>query len=428
MKEEFLHYVWRFQLFQKPLITTSGERIALIFPGEPNPHSGPDFFNARLKIGQTLWAGNVEIHLRSSDWYRHGHEKDEAYSNVILHIVETFDKKVFRASGEEVPTAEMRFHPLHLKNFELLSGSLVHLPCRDRLHEIGPIQRSFWINRLLVERFEDRSQQIRQLLASNQQHWEEAFFQRMARGFGSKVNADSFERLARSLPWTLVQKYRDHLFQLEALFFGQGGFLTGRQPDTYFSGLRREYLYLARKHSLRPLLSLNWKWMRMRPGNFPSLRIAQFAALIHQNKPLFSLLIGSSLPPVEEVFRAVEPSSYWFDHFRPGQKAEASKKTLSSEFIQRLIINAISPFRFAYGREKSDFGFTQSSMELLEQCGAEENSITRLWRNAGISMANAAESQALLQLFTKYCQSRRCLNCSWGDRLIRSEIKPKGNS
>ncbi len=295
MKEEVLHYVWRTRRFDfQNLITTEGEAVEIIAPGTHNTHAGPDFFDARVRIGGTLWAGNVEMHLVASEWETHRHGEDRAYDNVVLHVVWEEDLPVLRSNGERIPCIELkkRIPAALIKTYRELLHNEHWIPCQHHFHRVPDITRQVWLDRLMVERLEAKTAFIAESLERTQQHWEETFYQILARNFGLKVNAEPFEALARSLPLNLLSKHKNNLLQLEALLFGQAGLLEGVFEDDYPQRLQKEYAFLQHKYSLQPIAGSSWKFLRMRPANFPSLRIAQFATLIHQSAHLFSKIYG----------------------------------------------------------------------------------------------------------------------------------------
>ncbi|HQS50967.1 MAG TPA: DUF2851 family protein, partial [Daejeonella sp.] len=297
LNEDLLHYIWKFRLYHlSDLKSTSGESLDIIRPGHHNQHAGPDFSNAKIRIGDTLWAGNVEIHIRSSDWYRHQHQFDKAYDNVILHVVAYHDQEIFRADGTEIAVLEIgNLIPEEIaQNYEDLMAGLNWIPCERKIKQVDKFFINTCLTRVLIERLEEKSELIDALLIEVKGSWNDAFYISLARNFGFKTNALPFEMLARSLPQSLLARYKDRSFQIEALIFGQAGFLDNKLKDPYPQLLRKEYLFLRKKHGLRPIDKYLWKYMRLRPRNFPSVRLAQFAALIIRSNHLFSKIIDEN--------------------------------------------------------------------------------------------------------------------------------------
>ncbi|MCB0653536.1 MAG: DUF2851 family protein [Saprospiraceae bacterium] len=422
MKEEFLHYLWRLRRFDlKEMKTTEGESISIISTGILNHDGGPDFMDARIRIGDTLWAGNVEIHINASDWSLHSHQKNRAYDNVILHVVYEEDRPVFHPTGERIPCLELRrrIKPRVFKMYEKLMSSEKWIPCQFHFHEAPEITRKLWLDRLMVERLENRYETIAAILESNKNNWEETFYQCLAHGFGLKVNTEPFEQLARNLPLLTLSKHRSQLFQIEALLFGQAGFLGFDFAEDYPNKLKKEYSFLKEKYDLTPMSSASWKFLRMRPANFPSIRIAQLAMLIFQTTHLFSKIMAAS--KVEEIENAltVYTSSYWESHYVFDKPTEMKRrKGLGKPAIQLIIINIIAPLLFLYGKQKADEKYKEKAFKLLEQIKPEQNKIIRQWQELGMKPESAYQTQALLQLKNKYCDAKRCADCAIGNAIF----------
>jgi len=422
MKEDLLHFVWRtkrFDLFA--LKTTEGEPIQIQSFGEHNTHSGPDFFNAKIKIGDTLWAGNVEMHLNSSDWNKHHHSNDRAYDNVILHVVLEEDEPIFRKSGERIPALELkkRISEKLSKTYLKLLHNEYWIPCQHHFFEVSEMKRNIWLDRLLVERLESKTNLIHQQLQQNKQHWEETFYQFLARNFGVKVNNDAFEQLARATPLIYISKHKNDLFQIEAMLFGQAGMLEEEFEDDYPNRLKKEYHFLKTKYKLEPIDKVNWKFMRLRPANFPTIRIAQFAQLIFQSAHLFSkILEAENVEALEKLFK-IEPSDYWKTHYTFDNDSEEKPKRLGKTAIHLFIINTIAPFLFVYGTQKAETAFQDKALSLLESLKPEKNSIINGWKDLGVMPESAAQTQALLQLKNEYCNQKRCLECSVGAVILK---------
>ena len=422
MDEYFLQYLWKHRLVEpRSLKTTDGHTIEVISTGEQNTDSGPDFINARLKIDNILWCGNVEVHFNSSDWNKHGHFKDKAYDNVILQIVVNADAKVKSTSGQEVTTAKLEPALRFYENYQSLlnSGTPESPACANQLGLVDPFTRLSWLNALLLERLERKALQIEEHLAQNKNNWEETFYHKLSRSFGSQINAAPFEMLAKSLPITVIAKHKSNLKQIEALFFGQAGLLDEEQGDEYYLALRKEYLYLQHKFALVPIEKHLWKFLRLRPCNFPTVRIAQFAKLVHQSSALFSKIIASNDIDILGMWFDTTASTYWDTHYTFGKESKTTAKQLGDQAIESILINTAIPFMFVYGKAKQNDDLVNKALEFLEKLPAENNHITEKWKIAGIDSTNSAESQALIQLDSEYCRRSRCLNCRIGSKIIR---------
>ncbi|PHN03056.1 DUF2851 family protein [Flavilitoribacter nigricans] len=423
MQEDLLHFAWRLKRFDlSELHTTDGEPIEILHFGEANRHAGPDFLNARIRIGKTLWAGNVEMHLKASDWELHHHGADRNYDNVILHVVLEEDQLISRSSGEKIPCLELKKRiPNRVSRiYKSLLNNEYWIPCQHQFFHVNPAVKQFWLDRLLVERLEAKTDQMVDLLEQNQYDWELAFYQLLARNFGMRVNAEPFEQLARSLPLHLLQQYKDRLFRLEALLFGQAGMLEEELNDAYPRKLQQEYRFLRHKHQLQPIAGHQWKFLRMRPANFPTIRIAQLAMLLHQSAHLFSkMLAARDVKEIEHMF-ALKISNYWRDHYTFDKASRSRQKTLGKTAIHLLIINTIAPLLFLYGNWKKEEKFKDRALHLLEALPPEKNHIIEQWKTLGMSVDSAYASQALLQLKHRYCEKKNCLNCAIGNALLKA--------
>ncbi|MFO7842443.1 MAG: DUF2851 family protein [Bacteroidales bacterium] len=421
MKEDFLHYLWKYKLFSTTnLRTQTNEKVEIIHPGIHNNDSGPDFFNAKIKIGETTWAGNVEIHLKSSDWYHHQHHNDKAYDNVILQVVYQHDKDVFLSNNSLVPTMEIQFDDILLKNYEKLIRSESWIACEKDLHTVDDFLIKKWMEALMIERLEDKALRIRQELKQTQNNWEETFYRHLAKNFGFKLNGEPFELLARSLPLKVVAKHKNNLMQIEALLFGQAGFLNEETGDDYYLKLKSEYQFLQHKFNLKPIEKHLWKFLRSRPGNFPTVRLAQFAALIFQSKSLFSKIMETQdVEKVKQMLQA-KPSEYWDTHYHLNKQSVKKTKPLGQSAIQILFINTVVPFLFVYGKHKGSDDLSERALNLLSMIKPEKNSIISQWKRLGLKPENAFESQALIQLKNNYCTFKKCLHCSIGNFIIKN--------
>ncbi len=423
MPESFLHFLWRWRRFDAHnLLTTAGQSLEILHPGEHNTHAGPDFFNARIRIGDTLWAGNVEMHLQASEWLAHRHQEDPAYDNVVLHVVLEEDRPIQRRSvGSVLPCLVLqgRIPPLLLATYQRLEHERAWIPCEGFFAATPDIIRLNWLDRVLVERLEQKTAAIADLLVTTGNHWEVAFYQLLARNFGLKVNTEPFEALARSLPLPILAKHKNNPLQVEALLFGQAGLLSGIFAEAYPQILAREYRHLAHKYGLTPLTASQWKFLRLRPANFPTIRLAQFAALVHQSAHLFSQTLETdSLRSLENLF-AVQPADYWLTHYQFDKVSHPRSKLLGRDFTHLLIINTIVPFLFHYGHTKGNADFQNRALRLLEELPAEENAVLEAWAALGMPARHAYQSQALLHLKTRYCDAKRCLECGVGNFILK---------
>lgn len=423
MKEEFLHFIWKHRLYQtRQQKTIGGESVEILQPGIHNLHAGPDFSEARIRIGDTLWVGSVEIHQRSSDWNRHGHHEDPAYNNVILHVVAEHDGTVKNALDAELPTLVLEWADTIEKNYQELTESKDWVACASRLFRIDPFRVKFFLNSVMIERLKEKTEVVDELLQGTNGDWGETFYRMLARGFGFKENAQPFEMVARSLPQKVLAHHHDSLMQTEALLFGQAG-LLGEElfADNYYLQLRKEYRFLAGKYSLRPIEGHLWKFMRMRPVNFPTIRLAQFARLIYNSQGLLGkLLEAKNMDEIRGWFQVVA-SRYWDTHYHFNRESPRRKKKLGEQALRLLVINVIVPFYFLYGEHQNKLYLKNRALQLLEDLPAEDNMVIRKWTVSGIEADNALESQALLHLKSRYCELKRCLSCGIGHKIILHE-------
>lgn len=421
--EELLHYVWKHKIHPlEPLLTTDGRRVEVIDAGLRNPHAGPDFFNAKLRIGDTVWVGNVELHSLSSDWIRHGHQLDEAYNNVILHVVEKADMEVSCANGRPVPQLLLPIPAQVSERYNELLLTDRFPPCYRVVPRLSTLTIHSWLSALQVERLEQKTQAIGQRLKQTDNHWEDVFFITLARNFGFGVNGDAFEWWASHLPFRAVDKHRDNLFQVEALFLGTAGLLEEQldHPDAYYEKLQQEFAYLRHKFELPHSTPCPpWRLLRLRPGNFPHLRLAQLASLYHREQALFSRTMeAATLDEVRQLFR-VNPSPYWEEHYRFATTSPRISKQLSMSSLNLIIINTVVPFLYAYGLHKGNEQLCDRAALYLESLKPEANYVTRMWQAAGLSAQHAADSQALVQLQLNYCDKKECLRCRFGYEYLR---------
>lgn len=425
-KEELLHYIWQFGLYPSgSLKTTEGEVIEVIDPGMHNLHAGPDFFNAKIKIGTRLWGGDVEIHHSSDEWERHRHHTDQAYNSVILHLSEQVSIPIKNQRGQLIPQCQLMVPSDIAKNAEYLMQSYSPVPCKDYLSTFSPMFVHSFLDRLAIERLERKTNDIFVLLDRFRQSWDDVFYVLLVRNFGFGLNSDPFERLALSLPYQYLCRHGDNLFQMEALLFGQAGLLdihdsrsNVQMEDEYFLRLRDEYHFLQRKYSLIPLDGYLFKRMRSRPRSFPELRIAQLAALLHSSGRLFSLLLDQKEIDRWMMLFKVSPSDYWHCHYSFGKQSPVSSGELGVMSRQVLLINTVSPILFAYGKKTATESYCEKAVQLLESLTPERNMIVSQFQNAGIIPRNAFDTQALIQLRNVYCNPHKCLFCMIGQKVL----------
>ena len=404
------------------LQTTTGEPVEVIDAGLPNTNAGPDFFNAKLKIGGTLWVGNIEVHTLASDWMRHGHDKDAAYDNVILHVAETVDCEVFRANGVPVPQLQLPCPDPVRQRYDELSHAEIYPPCYSILSSLPKLTIHSWLSALQVERFEQKARVIATRLERCNNHWEDVFFITLARNFGFGLNGDAFEAWASRLPFRAIDKHRDDLFQVEAFFFGQAGLLDEELPDAdgYYLKLQKEFRYLQHKFELSvPMTATQWRFLRLRPGNFPHVRLAQLANLYYKERSLFSRIMEADTLEAVRKLLTVTTSPYWEEHFNFRKVSSSREKQVGKNAQNLIIINTVIPFLYAYGLHKADELLCERATGFLESLKAEDNHIIRHWSGAGLPVSTAADSQALLQLQKEYCDKKDCLRCRFGFEYLR---------
>lgn len=425
--EKLLHYVWQHRLFpDHGLQTAHGESVDIIDTGLHNSNSGPDFFNAKIRVNGLLWIGNVEIHERASDWYRHHHETDPAFDNTVLHICTIIDTEITTSSGRVIPQLKMEIPEYVRTNYAELSEEDTYPPCYRVIPSIPPITVHAWLNTLTAERLEQKSRKVTRWLEQTEQDWEKTCFIILARNFGFGINSEAFEQWAAQIPLHAAGKHRNDLFQLEALFFGQAGLLDNEavspeRRDDYFVSLQKEYAFLRHKFSLEPCSHKMWRFLRLRPQNFPHIRLAQLAALYHTRQTDFSALLHA--PDIHSMRKLFTPqvSSYWETHYTFGATSAATPKHLQETSQDILLINTVVPMLFTYGRLRFEEKRSEQAFELLEKIKAEKNFITRSWAQAGITAAHAGDSQALIQLKKQYCDTKDCLRCRFGAEYLRKK-------
>lgn len=420
--EDILHYVWKFKLYDNDLKTTDGEPIEVIDVGMSNTNEGPDFFNAKVKIGDKLWAGNIEIHTSSDEWVKHNHHNSKAYDSVILHIVKKANCEVFNSEGRSIPQCEIHYPTYIDENYEFLIHSNIDIPCSNSLTTLDSFLIRSWMSTLLIERLERKAKDIERHLQHFTNSWEDVFYVLLSRNFGFGLNADIFERLALSLPLKYIRKHGNNLLQIEALLFGQAGMLEGEKIlDDYHNLLLKEYEFLKTKYELHPLDKYLFRSMRSRPSAFPQIRIAQLAALLHSSHGLFSKITETDdIGKIRLMFH-VNTSEYWQTHYTFGSTSAKKSKYLGDNSLDIILINSVSPILFAYGKHTANETLCERALDFLEKISAEKNTITKSFARHGMPLINAADSQALIQLKREYCEKKKCLYCRIGHKLLASK-------
>ena len=418
--EQLLHYVWKHKIFPlKELKTTTGQQVEVIDTGLANTDAGPGFFNAKLKLDGVLWIGNIEIHERSSDWFKHGHHADAGYNSVILHIASEIDTEISRSNGERIPQIQLICPEAVRTNYKELLETDSYPPCYRIIPSLSPFTAHSWMSALQMERFEQKATLLNERLKRCQGNWEDAFFITLARNFGFGLNGDAFETWAHQLPFRAVDKHRNDLFQIEAIFFGQAGILEDSDGDGYYLRLKKEYTYLQHKFGLIPMDASLWRFLRLRPANFPHIRIAQLACLYHRAYGLLSRIMETeTLQGVRDILKG-GTSEYWLTHYTFGGSSPSRPKTLSNTSLDLLIINTVVTFLYAYGLHKGNRVLCARAGSFLEELKAENNYITRMWEQCGMKASNAADSQALIQLKKEYCDKKKCLYCRIGYEYLK---------
>lgn len=420
--EQLLHYLWKYRLYRPSgLTTTQGDTLEIIDPGLENTDAGPDFFNAKIRINGTVWAGSVEIHQKASDWLAHGHSADKAYGNVILHVVETDDGTVFRQNGEAIPQLVLPIPEQVIDNMEWLLTRDSPVACLERLPAIDPVFRLQWMDALLAERLERKTDDILRWLDLYQKDWNEVFYILLCRNFGFGVNSDAFERLARSLPLKCILKQRPSASQVEALFLGQAGLLNDSNGNRhhYYRLLQQEYSFLRKKYGLEPLESHIFRNLRLRPDATPHIKLVELAAIWIRHDTLFSSVLSARTPRELKDFFRVPASAFWDTHYNFLRPSPHRKKQLGENALNMLLINTVVPLMFAYGLYHQMDEHNARALRLLASIPPEQNSIISLFSQVGMKPRNAGDTQALIQLKRNYCEQKKCLYCRLGFQLLK---------
>jgi hypothetical protein len=425
MTERLLQFIWQFQYFnQGELATLQGENLQIIFPGQYNRNQGPDFLQAKIRIGNTTWAGNVELHLKTSEWEKHNHHLDGNYNNVILHVVWEHDM----SDQNSMPVLELkeRVSKFLLQRYDDLMKAMNFVPCEKSIHLARDITWKSWKERLLAERLIKKSKLVEKYLQQSNYHWEEVFWWLLARNFGIKVNADAFEEMARSVPLAILAKHKNQIHQLESILFGQSNLLNKNFSDDYPKMLKKEYEFYKVKYDLKPITSAVF-FLRMRPGNFPTIRLAQLAMLIFGSAHLFSKVKEAT--SVNEIKRwfDITANDYWHYHYRFDDSSPFRKKKLGASMTDNVMINTIVPMLFAYGNYHNEERCKHKALRWLEEISAENNTISKGFQKLGIENKNAFDSQALLELKNEYCDRKKCLDCSVGNAILKTQQSASGD-
>lgn len=412
MNEDILQFIWSMQLFDtSALQSTQGEKIEILQKGNLNKNAGPDFLHSKIKIGNTVWAGNVELHIKSSDWKLHAHSDDPAFGNVILHVVFTDD-----GYDTGLPVLELngKIPGLLLRKYKAMMQTSAWIPCERHIRSFPQLKWRAWMERLTAERLESKSVHIEERLHYNKNNWEETFYQLLARSFGAPVNSDAFEMVAQNIPLNILRRHAGNIIQTEALLFGAAGFLEGSFNELYPHKLQSEYVFLKKKYSLPDGVTIDWKFSKMRPAAFPTIRLSQLASLLANADALFDKLVLESDPKQMEAVFKLQPSDYWKEHYHFKKVAKVSVAGLGKSTVQVIIMNTVAPFKYIYGVKQGKQELIDEAIALLEKFPAEKNSITLNWENLGFKPENAADSQAMIQLKKEYCNQKRCLHCHVG--------------
>lgn len=422
MNESLLHIIWKYQFFQKEKLQTSqGEYVTILKQGNYNTDAGPDFLQARIRIGEIEWNGHVEIHVRSSGWSVHKHQEDRAYHNVILHVVWENDKDIMRHDGTLLPVLELKkiVNPQVLKNYKKLLQNDSPIPCSSQVSSVATITRWSAVEQALVQRLEKKSNTVLLLLKELNNDWEETAFQLLAQNFGMKINAEPFLILAQSIPLKTIRKHLNNLSQMEALLFGQAGMLSSANDD-YTKLLKKEYEFLKHKYSLEQKVNaVQWKFLRLRPANFPTIRMAQLAALLQSANSLRSSLMEiNNFKEAEKLF-TIETSPYWKEHYRFGKKSSAPVPLFGKDIQNNILINTLAPLWVAHGKAKDEPVFMEKALTLLQHIPGEKNRITKIYEAIDWKSTTAFDSQGIIELHNEMCSQKKCLDCAVGISLLK---------
>ncbi len=424
MKERLLQYIWQFQYFSKSELTTvNGDTLQILSAGILNTNQGPDFLSAKIKSGTTTWAGNIELHIKSSDWNLHKHSIDNNYSNIILHVVWLHDKEITDAKGNVLLTLELqsRVSNLLLSRYQELMNASNFITSENEIGRVNELVFNSWKLRLLIERLQKKSAVIFNKLEQNNFHWEEMFWWMLAKNFGTTINGEAFESIAHSIQVNILAKHKNQIHQLEALLFGQAGLLNKEFKDDYPLMLQREFTFLSKKYKLQ-LPNAALLFLRMRPANFPTIRLAQLAMLIHKSHHLLSAIKEACTVGEIEKLLNVTANDYWHCHYMFDEQASFKMKNTGEQMINNILINTVVPVLFAYGLHYNEQAYKDKALKWLEDISAEKNRITKGFEALHVSNKNAFDSQALIELKNEYCDKKRCLECAVGNSILKLSL------
>jgi hypothetical protein len=424
MKEALLHYVWQYQYFNKEgLSTTTGESVQVLHTGFYNTDAGPDFSESIIRIGTIEWAGHIEIHVKASEWLQHGHQHNPAYNGVILHVVWEEDSSITLPNGSALPTLELkqRVPADLLQKWETFLSNPYTIPCQPLFGYVSDIKKLSMLDRSLLHRLERKAEVVKKLYKATGNDWEETAYRLLAQNMGFKINSEAFLRLAEAMPLKLIRKHVDQPLQVEAFLFGQAGFLEMDTDEEYLQGLQREWSFLKKKYKLHDtgLSRHDWKYLRLRPANFPTVRLAQMAALLQQNPHIFSLFLNTESPAQLNKALQVEPSLYWQQHYDVGKTSKRQISGLGPDSLENILINTVTPLLVAYSHEKDQSVYLDRAIALLENLPAEDNKITRFWKELQLKLSHAADAQGSIELYNEFCMPRRCLQCTIGAAILK---------
>lgn len=422
MNELLLSFIWKQRLISPNTFTTDKSKVYIVYPGLENSNQGPDFLNARVYIDNNLWYGNVEIHVKSSDWFLHCHQLDINFQNVICHVVWICDTDVYTSNGEKIPTIELstQILPELINNYQFLMDSRNPIPCAKLISDVHSFIIYDMLESCFVEMLNNKIASLHLNLQQLNNNIDEFSYRTIARAFGFKVNNDPFEETAKALPFSLIRRYINDLELIEALLFGQANLLHDHFSDAYPKNLHINYSFYKKKHSLKPQISSNWRYLRLHPGNFPCIRIAQFASFLYNNFTGIDIFL--SMRKIEQIYDVIiKPiNEYWDYHFKFDIQSTYKRKIMGKNSADIIIINAIVPLMYLCGKNRNLSSLSNLAIDIMEQISAEDNKIIRLWRSLNVKPLNAVHSQALIYLKNNYCDKYNCLNCKIGSKIIRS--------
>ncbi len=433
MKEDFIQFIWESQQFDKrDLLTSQSEQINIINPGNKNLNSGPDFQNVNIKLSNVDWYGQIEVHVNSSDWYKHKHEKNSAYKNVILHVVWNDDKIIKHDDGTQIPTLELKHkvNPSLIENFNKLVNTKHTIACRNQIQDVDEIAVLTILQRALFQRLTNKNNLVYKLLNSNNGNWEEVAYRLLAYNFGFKVNIDPFFELSSSIPFSILKKNFDSITQIESILFGQAGMLKKEVSKCrYYKELHNNYQYLKHKYSFKEssLTESQWKFFRLRPANFPTIRIAQFAKLLYKNKSIFDLIINNSVENINKKLN-IKQSSYWTKHYKFLKNSKVEIPGLGKSSIENILINTFIPILVAYGKYKDEQKYIDRAIQILQKLPSEENRIIKEWRSLGQKIRSSFDSQGYIELYNNFCSLKKCLSCNIGANILKRRVEINAES